>query len=387
MIDNQAVTSLIKAALDDSDTQINASLTLDECLTFGKKQGIELILIIGMCKLHMPYTPSMRKIALRAAMISNRQANVAEKLYSIFQTNQIDFMPLKGDIMKSLYPINEMRSMADIDVLIRKEQYKKLIRPVLQFEGFHECYESDHEYVWDKNGIHVELHKRLIPSYNKDYYAYYGDGWQLAKPTDVPYRYEMSHEDTFSYIFTHYAKHYRDAGAGIRQALDLYVYRKAYPDMDAQHIQQTLNQLQLECFYANTMHMLDVWFGSAQHTEASQLISDRLFASGMFGNSEDKLISARLKQANHCGSIKKARISEWFRRVFLPYESMCRMYPILLYHPSLLPILWFPRWFRIITHKRYRFHEYLREDSQINAVDIEQYRSMLHKSGLDFNFK
>jgi len=47
--------------------------------------------------------------------------------------------------------------------------------------GYEELYESDHELVWNHDLMRIELHKRLIPSYNKDYYQYYGDGWQLAK--------------------------------------------------------------------------------------------------------------------------------------------------------------------------------------------------------------
>ncbi len=87
--------------------------------------------------------------------------------------------------------------------------------------------ESNHEYVWDKkNMLHVELHKMLIPSYNKDYYAYFGDGWRLAKKYDGS-EFKMSDEDTFVYIFTHFAKHYRDAGIGIRHITDIYVYLKS----------------------------------------------------------------------------------------------------------------------------------------------------------------
>ena len=387
MVNEQTVLSMIRSAFVLTPPITSLSFSVTDYLSFAKSQQLEVLLITGMRKLGIPYTPEMRQIVLRLAMVSNLQTNVAEKLYALFESHQVDYMPLKGCELKSLYPSAEMRSMGDIDVLIRKEKYKKYIRPMLLAEGFKECYESDHEYVWDKDGVHIELHKRLIPSYNKDYYAYYGDGWQLAKPTDKPYRYAMSHEDTFVFIFTHYAKHYRDVGAGIRQVLDLYVYRKAYPQMDESYIQQTLTQLQLERFYANTMHMLDVWFGDAEHTEASQLISDHLFASGAFGTRENSLQSTMLKQVNHQGSVEKARLAKWLHRIFLPLDSMRRLYPILHKFPFLLPFLWIPRWIRILLHKRYRFEEYRQEDSALDEATVESYREGLQKAGLDFNFK
>lgn len=386
MIDTQIVLSMIKAALEGTPADIDTVLPVEEYLSFAKAQQIEALLIAGLRKSGFSYGKEVRNIALRAAMIAAKQENVTKEICGIFETAGIDYLPLKGCILRALYPSPELRSMGDIDILIKIEQYKQ-IRRLLTAHGFHEGCESDHEYVWDKNDVHIELHKRLIPSYNKDYYAYYGDGWQLTEPTDQPHHYAMSPEDTFIFIFTHYAKHYRDVGAGIRQVLDLYVYRKAYPHMDEQYIHETLKQLQLERFYANNMHLLKVWFGNAEHTEASKLISDRLFASGAFGTHEDSLRSVMLKEVNHQGSVEKAKLAKWMRRIFLPLDSMRRLYPVLRKVPVLLPALWVHRWMRILLHKRYRFAEYRQEDHALDDSTVERYHEMLRKSGLDFNFK
>ena len=68
--------------------------------------------------------------------------------------------------------------MVDADVLVKTEQYPK-IKNIMSSLGYCETKESDHEYIWDKKGFfHLELHKRLIPSNNEDYYSYYGDGWK-----------------------------------------------------------------------------------------------------------------------------------------------------------------------------------------------------------------
>ena len=125
-------------------------------------------------------------------------------------------MLLKGTLLKEMYPKKELRAMGDADILIKTEQYDK-IKPIMQGLGFEERTESDHELIWRKPQLLLELHKKLIPSYNKDYYAYFGDGWQLGKPnSNFPHRFEMSDEDQMIYLFTHFAKHYRDAGIGIR---------------------------------------------------------------------------------------------------------------------------------------------------------------------------
>lgn len=386
MIDYETVTALIKSAIDGIPAVIPADFQLDEYLAFAKAQQIEVILIIGLHKSGFPVSRDVRNILLQSAMMSNKQINAAEELYAIFEKNGIDYMPLKGCLLKLMYPSAEMRSMGDIDVLVRMEQYEQ-IRPLLLSAGYIEGVESDHEYIWDKNGIHIELHKRLIPSYNKDYYAYYGEGWQLAKHNAELNRYEMTPEDMFIYIFTHYAKHYRDAGVGIRQALDLYVCRKTYPNLNEDYIHEKMCLLQLDKFYENTMHMLDVWFKEATHTDASKLISDRLFASGVFGSHDDSVISTMLKQENSCGSVKKAKAHNWFRRIFPTFDSMCKKYPCLVKHPILLPFMWIARFFNIIFHERDQFGKCVREDITASDESVDAYREILHKSGLDFNFK
>lgn len=386
MIDHQLVLALIKAALDGIPAVIPAGFQLDEYLAFAKAQQIEALLIIGLRKSGFSFSKEIRNRLLAAAMISAKQMTMAKQLCAVFQEHAIDHMPLKGSVLKPLYPSEEMRSMGDVDVLVRQEQYDQIRRLMLSF-GFQEGVQSDHEYIWDKDDVHIELHKRLIPSYNKDYYAYYGDGWQLARPSGTPFRYEMSHEDTLVYLFTHYAKHYRDAGVGIRQALDLYVYRKTCLQMNESYIQGKMRLLQLDRFYENTLHMLDTWFGEATHTEASQLISDRLFAGGVFGDRESSLNSTMLKQVNLHGSVGKVKALNWLKRAFPAYGGMRQLYPCLDEHPGLLPFMYISRGINIVIHKRNRLHEYVLEDGMLNDDSVKAYQAMLHKSGLDYNFK
>ena len=63
-----------------------------------------------------------------------------------FEKNGIAHMPLKGILMKQLYPRPDMRIMGDADILIRVEQYEK-IKPLLEELGFAEKLESDHELI------------------------------------------------------------------------------------------------------------------------------------------------------------------------------------------------------------------------------------------------
>ena len=174
---------------------------------------------------------------------------------------------------------------------------------------------------------------------------------------------------------------------GIRQVLDLYVFRKAYPEMNEGYIREKMALLQLEKFYVNTMHLLTVWFGNAEHTESSQLISDRLFDCGVFGSHENSVYSTMIKQANAQGSVKKAKVMGLLRKIFPSFEKMAKLYPVLRRFPPLLPLTWVLRWGDFLLHRQNQIRNYAREDTFLSEEGITAYREMLRKSGLDFNFK
>ena len=131
----------------------------------------------------------------RSLQHSEGQMKAVEQLCEAFDAEGIAYMPLKGCLMKRLYPSPELRPMGDADILIRPEQYER-IRLVVEKLGYDEQVESDHELIWHRKDLNLELHKRLIPSYNRDYYRYFGDGWNLAK-VERGTRYMMTCEDEY----------------------------------------------------------------------------------------------------------------------------------------------------------------------------------------------
>ena len=80
-------------------------------------------------------------------------------------------MPLKGLVLKSIYPETYLREMSDADILIKDSQYKDKIVPLMKSLGYvFSDTKSEHDYKWVKDGyMVVELHKFLFDS---DYTEY-----------------------------------------------------------------------------------------------------------------------------------------------------------------------------------------------------------------------
>ena len=312
------------------------------------------------------------------------QMEAVEEIFAAFDAEGITYMPLKGTVLKGMYPSPEMRTMGDADILIRPEEYTRTEAIMKRLGARFEC-ESDHEYNWiTANGTHIELHKCLIPTYNKDYYAYYGDGWRFARPCEGnPYRHEMSPEDTFVFLFTHFAKHYRDQGVGMKYAVDFYVFKQKHPDMNWRYIEAELEKLWLSEFYVNIMYMISVWFEGTPSTEVSDYLTEKIFSFGVFGDSDLNVISEGLKLSKTSGS---AQAKKKWRMFFPPYATMCLLYPVLKNWAILLPLLWLVRLVDRTLHHRDRYRRNMANANRITDESISQYQKELNYVGLDYHF-
>ena len=382
----KGIIELIKSALKGCTPKLDEGFDFEKAYEFAQKSQITPLVYYGAVNLPNFMDTLVGKKFFKSTMnmsfYCTEQNETIKSINEAFKSNRIQHMMLKGTMLRDLYIYPEMRLMSDADILVKEEDYKR-IKPIMTSLGFTEKYESDHELVWKKNELTVELHKRLIPSYNMDYYRYFGDGWKLATIKDEKTNEcFMSKEDCFIYTFVHYAKHYRDAGIGIKHLIDFYVYLEAYQDLDWSYINKELEKLQLLSFWKNTKRMLDVWFYSCESDEISEFMTLRIFNSGAYGTSVAHIDSESLRLSKKGKNVK---LRKWCGIIFPPYSTMCLIYPFLKKLPILLPFMWIVRMF-VTLFKPSRIK---RQKDIVDKIGDErglEYQKELNYVGLDFNF-
>ncbi len=382
------ILKLIYAAITQQKMELSADFSIKTIMPIIKEHNIIALCYYGAITCGIDkYSPEMRALfnyVCHYIYNNERQDYVIEEVFATFDKNDIAYMPLKGILLKKLYPCPEMRVMGDLDILIKIEQYTK-IKSLFQELNYTEITESDHELIWNSNGVSIELHKRLIPSYNKDYYSYFEDGWRLAK-ISTGTKHQMTDEDQLIYLFTHFAKHYRDGGIGIKQMVDLWIYRRNNTILDESYIKRELTALSLYDFYKNIYDTLAAWFDQGQTNEITDLITDTIFNSGAFGTHEAHILSEGVK-IEATSEKPNAKAIKFFRLLFLPHSSMCKKYSVLKRIPMLLPIMWIVRWFEAIFCKRERIGETIDDIKLMSYQNINEQKSNLERVGLSFNFK
>lgn len=384
----QSILTLVKSAILDQSFPLPSGFNLEEAVALSREHELTPMICEGAvnCGLHKsPVFRSLLQESCQHLLVSERQASSLRALFRAFDQNGIDYMPLKGCRLKQRYPKHEFRPMGDADILIRTEQYDQ-IYPLIKALGYHEGLESNHEFNWHSVDLHLELHKRLIPSYNKDYYSYFGDGWRLATVKKGT-RYAMKPEDEFIYLFVHMAKHYRDGGIGCRQMVDLWIHRRCFPDMDEIYLRRELRKLQLLEFYDNVLKTLQVWFEDGEPDEITEVITQFIFASGVWGQEENHLLSEAVKNQKLAGSALGGKLRFLFTNAFPPYLNMAMDFPVLKKLPWLLPFIWPVRWIDLLFFRRQRLLEKQALIRGTTADRIQTYQQQLNYVGLDFRFR
>ncbi len=313
--------------------------------------------------------------------VSINQNKELQKALEIFEEKNISYMPLKGVILQDLYPQKDMRTMADADILIKNTQYEDA-RKVLTDLGYEFLSESDHEFNYIKKPyMHIELHKHLIPSYNDDLYHYFGDGWKRARECfEGSLRYELSNEDNFIYLVAHFAKHYRDAGIGIKGVIDLWLYLEKHPEMDMDFIYSELEKLNLKEFYENLLRLIKVWFENSQMDEITSAMTLFILNSHTFGTVKNHMSAKSIRENKNA---KDAEKYKYVRAVFPDLQKMKLIFPILDKVPILLPFFWIYRVFRLVIFRRDRIEKNIQVANSIDKNAISEYDRHMKMVGID----
>lgn len=381
----KGIITLLKSALTQTALPLPEGFDLEQAVPQLKRHSVGAPAYDGAVRCGVsPQESAMQQLFAyycRILMKSEGQQRELGRIFRAFEENQIDYMPLKGCKMKALYPKPEMRDMGDADILIRMDQYSA-IQTILENLGFQSIRETDHELVWKSDALYLELHKRIIPTYDSDLYTYFGDGWDLAAGSENC-RYRMSAENEWIYLFAHFARHYRYGGIGCRHIVDLWVFLCANPDMDEVYIREELKKLQLLEFYGNVRRLLRVWFEDEAPDARMDRMTDYIFDNGNWGSLENKLVSNTIRNNHHTNQNSKTVFLQ--HKLFPGVQMLVYEYPVLRKAPWLLPVIWMVRLVRKLLQKD-AMHRGIVGMRTVTDDAVDFRRQMLNEVGLDFNF-
>lgn len=284
-----------------------------------------------------------------------RRVETARRLAEALDKEGIDFLLLKGFVVRGYYPVPELRSFGDVDIIIHKEDRQRS-DALMQSLGFRRVEDWEPSYTYVRGGDTIELHSRVIGfdvSDKADFVGYFSNIWQHARPARVvalPHAYELKPEFHFLYLLTHIAKHISRSGAGVRMYLDLAFFIRHFGDsLDWDWVVQELEKLRLTDFANVALAAVERWFGvecpfplAGVADEVLEDFTEFTLSGGVYGYVGRDHGEMFLKQQNR-NEADVSRFRTLLYHAFPPVRILVNKYAWLEKYPWLLPVAWIRR--------------------------------------------
>ena len=329
-------------------------------------------LLFHRCKDLLPESDKRKQLKqyLGNLAISIKREKEVRKLASHFEEKGILAVFMKGSVFRDYYPIPPLRSMGDIDFIIRTADRQKADDILLNRMGYKRFIDNHAVWTYWKDSIFIEVHDHMFYenlSNKIDYRSYFDHVWEYCKNepvfgTESDYLFIPEENFHFLYLMTHTAKHIINNGSGFRAYLDMVLMVKKC-NLDWEWIERELKHLKLLTFTHICFELCERWFqvempltNKSMNEAFYEKVTQKTFQDGAFGLGNQQNIGA-----NAAKEIKRDGKTYLFgagkltlRKLFPPYEDLQLIpwYSWVDGRPWLVPAAWIYRVFYCAVKKR-----------------------------------
>jgi len=305
------------------------------------------------------------------------QIAAAELVKKTLSEKCVHHILLKGSVIRSLYPSEDMRTSGDIDILYNEDDIDEdSLESMMKSLGFEKTKGSVTVDTFS-NGVCVfEMHRKLCSKAKEDFIPEHMQKL-FDSANNGQYEMKLSCEDFYVYHVSHMAKHFCSHGCGIRPLADMYLLLKEYgKDLDREAVDKYLAEVGLCEFERNAREIVFGIFSGTELTDVQKEMYNMMMFSGIYGNTTRSAANERAKSKNGEGG----KLKNLAKTAFLPLENMRVKYPILKKTPVLLPVMWIVRVFDVFLKKSDKIKNTVAryngvDEDEINRT-IELYKSL-----------
>lgn len=360
-IDTKLFIRLLVAAFNNNVKIENIeNIDWEQVYNISKKNSVSNIICYAIDKLGFEVPQEAYKKFKTDQLISVRHDAIQEceikSLLDEYEENGIKCIVLKGTILKDIFPSSDMRVMGDVDLLLKKEQIP-LAHAILLKNGYTEIVEENqnketnpHEEYKKAPIMLVELHKFLFPQKGfEDIFEHYNHIWNnVVSYENYKNIYQMNDNEFYIYMILHIMKHYKRGGTGVRSLLDVWVYIKE-KELNWDYIDSVFKRLGFSKFEKSIKELASIWFdGKENNNVLYKDMTEFILGSGTYGTEKNFKVAGIVKEEEG----KTAGVKHILNIVFLPFDSMCMLYPALKKAPFLLLVYWIIRIFDRLINKK-----------------------------------
>ncbi len=319
-----------------------------------------------------------QKEQMLAVFRYEQQRYELEQISNIFEKEEIEFIPLKGSVIREFYPEKWLRTSCDIDILVKEKDLDKALKALREQLGYKQESKGSHDVsLSSPSNVHIELHYDLLEEsfLNKANIPLKRVWDYTVSKEDKTYHKLLTNEMFYYYHIAHMAKHYVVGGCGVRPFLDL-VFVNANMSFDKAKRNEILSLGGLDKFAEQAENLSEVWFSDREHTEITKQMEDYILKAGVYGNVANRVAVQQVK--------KGGKFKYLLSRIWMPYDVIKFQYPVLQKHKWLLLFCQVRRWFRLFLKGRLkRSINEAKTNNNLNEQTQNSTLEMIKKLGLE----
>lgn len=272
-----------------------------------------------------------------------------KRMLAILMEEGISFAALKGITMLDVYERPLSRIMGDIDILTTEDTLPR-IDDIFTREGYKNAGRSNKDVVYiNKDDVKFECHYKLfVDRGSMDRNWFYDQCLERLRWHDGLGCNVLDHNDSFTYICSHAAKHLIYSGCGIRPLMDIKKYYERYhEEICMEEVEKNLHKLGYHKIVIYLLEACNRYLNSGFNhgfhiqQELFDAMIYKIQVSGAFGQVREARFQKiyRDKDLTHEQSSFKSKM----KVVFPGYDKMKDLYPMIEKRSYLLPVLWIYR--------------------------------------------
>lgn len=334
---------------------------LKQINSLAKAHDLAPIITSALAKHKLIDPASAANYQLHAVWRYEKLNHELEQISRVLENNGIDYIPLKGSVIRPYYPEPWLRTSCDIDILVHEEDLDRMTEVLMDELNYtlDEGKSVHHISMHAPNSVHLEPHFNLRENVEK-LDKVLDEVWENSSCADS-HRYEQSPEFLMFHVIAHMSYHFQSGGCGIRPFIDLYLLEQKL-DYDHEKLMDFCRRAGVDKFYYCVRQVIDVWFNEAPHTDVTRRIEDYVLSGGVYGTKSNHVAVEQERAGN--------KFQHILRRIFMPYKSLKIKYPILGKHPWLTPVYQVVRWVQMLC--KGRLGTYRRELDMICGLSDER---------------
>lgn len=377
---------LIQAQLSGREVEpVPEGVTVSEIVTIAKKNQMNYLLLEALMRAENVSKEDKEKLRSRLIFsVCKTETQICEfqELEQCFEEKRIRNQPMKGAVLRYLYPSPAMREMSDLDILIA-QQDMEAADEVLRQRGYVMEQSIKHHDIYRKPPfLVVEVHRAMYDkTVDRKQDGYFQNFARTKEKEGCRYTQVLGTEDFYVYMMAHMAKHFYQMGCGIRHLVDLYVYWKKYSDsMNRAYIEEELEKCGILTFTRNMEQLAFGWLDGKEVSSLHEKLFLYMLDSGIYGKDENGIWNKFVYDKNRDKKMSRGQLKRWY--FFPPLYYMSEYFPYLEKKSWMLPWAWLMRGVGAVLGHKGSFKKRMIDD--IEEEQIQALRDIYEEMELRF---